>query len=62
MQHTQEEILNALQVIQDTCKEHNCKNCPFRANDDDNWVCIIDSRSPDTWKLNTAENWRAILS
>ena len=53
MKHTQEEIINALKVIQDVCKEapdsHPCEHCPLSKNG----YCVLQEKSPESWKLRT---------
>ena len=61
MKHTQEEILDALQVIKDTCDEieeqkEGCYKCPFSRNG----LCIILDKEPSRWELNfEGAVWRA---
>ena len=60
MKHTQEEIIHALQVIQDICKERQgscpCDHCPLG----DNTGCFVQDRPPDEWKIRTtASEWKA---
>ena len=61
MKHTQEEILDALQVIKDTCVEvgeykDGCYKCPFA----ENGLCKILDKEPYKWKLNfEGAVWRA---
>jgi len=60
MKHTQEEITNALQVIQDTCLEaqspHPCDACPLSINGE----CVLQEQSPDEWKIRpTLSIWKA---
>ena len=59
MKHTQEEIIKALHVIKDTCKDEtiDCGNCPF-GNDED--LCRLKDRIPANWIINKEDNvWRA---
>lgn len=62
MKHTQEEILNALRVIKDTCKEFDndgildCPNCPFGNLSGD---CILNEKYPLEWNISSEEIWRA---
>ena len=59
MKHAQEEIIDALQVIKDTCRDEtiDCDNCPF-GNDED--LCRLKDRIPANWIINEEENvWRA---
>lgn len=53
MIHTQEEIINALQVIQDTCREMKgsrpCEQCPLGKNGD----CVVQEQSPEDWDIST---------
>lgn len=53
-----EKILNALQVIQDTCLKTSCDTCPFYSPVAD---CIIHNSFPDEWRLANKEKtiWRA---
>ena len=59
MAHTQEEIINALKVIQDTCKAqttHPCRSCPLSKNGD----CILQEQAPEDWKINPSPPvWKA---
>lgn len=61
MKHTQEEIIDALQVIKDTCVEvgeklEGCDSCPFYVDR----TCVIVNKTPDEWKFNTGGPvWRA---
>ena len=32
MEHTEEEIINALEVLKETCGQVDCDDCPLRAN------------------------------
>lgn len=58
-QPTQKEIVNALKVIQDTCKAQGanpCSNCPLSKNGD----CVLLEQSPEDWKINTSPPvWKA---
>lgn len=61
MKHTKEEILNALQIIKDTCQEStdtykDCCLCPF--NDGDGH-CIVAEQAPCAWNIKSDEPWRA---
>lgn len=63
MKHTKSEILNALQVIKDTCLEKygnkgagSCRNCPFRYRDD---RCTFIECFPYGWDIAEKETWRA---
>lgn len=59
MEHTQEEIINALKIIQDTCRAqtvHPCYNCPLSKNGD----CVLQEQSPEDWKISTKPPvWKA---
>lgn len=59
MKHTKEEILNALKIIKDECKDIDCEDCPF-LNDENN-VCCIQDDPPSSWKIKveTEQTWRA---
>ena len=49
MKHTREEILIALHVIQDTCKEHGgCSPCPLSRNG----TCVMNNDYPEEWNIN----------
>lgn len=49
-------LLNALRLIQETCKNHDCGNCPLRSSAD---TCYVAER-PDWWRLRADDsNWRA---
>ena len=60
MKHTQEEILKALQVLKDVCKEsNNCKECPLG---DHNNECCFENGNPAEIELNyNTQVWRAHL-
>lgn len=60
MRHSEEEIINALAIIQDTCEEHECSKCPFGTNDG---KCLIHDHCPAEWHFNAPrkETWRAIF-
>lgn len=52
---THEEILDALNVIKQTCVcSKECAECPFYDN-----VCIIQGYAPQDWKINGKVCWRA---
>lgn len=60
MKHSKEEIINALQVIQDTCKEtqapYPCEHCPLSKQGE----CVLQSQSPDSWKIKASTPvWKA---
>lgn len=60
MKHSQEEILNALQVIKDTCEEmpasYPCEHCPLSRNGD----CILQEQAPEKWKIKSSHSvWKA---
>ena len=61
MKHTQEEILEALQIIKDECIEtqeklEGCGSCPFYVNHE----CFIACKDADKWELNTGGPvWKA---
>jgi hypothetical protein len=57
MEHTKEEILNALHIIRDECiKNTNCERCPFRL---ESHRCYIQNIRPNVWKIKRNDNWRA---
>jgi hypothetical protein len=59
MEHSQEEIITALKIIQDTCKAQGldpCHNCPLSKND----TCILQDQAPEEWKINPSPPvWKA---
>ena len=58
MEHTQEEILNALHIIRGECVKHtNCEKCPFRLKSAGR--CYIQNIRPNVWKIKRNDNWRA---
>lgn len=60
MKHTKEEIITALQIIKDTCRDEtiDCDNCPF--GNDGNLCRINHDGIPANWKINKEDNvWRA---
>lgn len=61
MKHSQEEIINALQVIQDTCKEQQeldpCEHCPLSNK---NGNCVLQNLFPEEWNIKpTLSIWKA---
>ncbi len=57
---TKEEIINALEVIRDVCKEHNCSTCPLRHVNMHEGICEIEMETPEYWVLNIEDDaWRA---
>ena len=60
MKHTKEEIINALKVIEDVCRECiTCDVCPLGKEND---VCRLDENIPACWDVayNPPETWRAL--
>jgi hypothetical protein len=61
MKHTKEEIINALKVIKDECKEaESCLNCPFGNLERE---CLVqEGHVPEDWEINEEppETWRAL--
>ena len=60
MKHSQEEILKALRVIKETCKEYgSCSPCPFSRNGS----CVITNVSPHNWRINedSIVFWKGLL-
>ena len=56
MKHSREEIINALKIIQETCLEHRCEDCPFG---NDNAECILMNFTPEDYVINETTVWRA---
>lgn len=57
MKYTKEEILNALQIIKDTCEESKCCSCPFGNIHE---MCVIQDAPPSHWSFADEEKlWRA---
>lgn len=52
-----ETILDALLLIQRTCREHECSTCPFAVDAD----CCIQSENPSEWNLNVDKEIRYFL-
>ena len=52
-----QQILDALALIKDICKELECDKCPFRIND----CCAVRCVIPAQWSLNQPPEaiWRA---
>lgn len=59
MEYTQEEIINALEIIQDICKAQGlnaCDSCPLSKNG----ICVIQEQAPEDWNINTKPPvWKA---
>lgn len=54
--YTHEEILNALTVIKEVCKNHGCSTCPFQRGS----RCGIELSEPSGWYLNFPDTpWKA---
>ncbi len=60
MKYSQEEIIHALEVIQETCNERDCcQYCPFW-QDDISGSCRIRGARPEYWDINKEQSvWRA---
>lgn len=62
-QHTPEEILNALHVIQDTCAGtyEGCRKCPLCTIINDTPICTPRDLDPANWAIDddTDTTWRA---
>lgn len=58
MEHTKEEILHALHIIKDECKNADCQECPFGTSDR---VCRLRREVPELWDVKTEpeQDWRA---
>lgn len=59
-------IINALRAIKQTCLSYQkicdidgCIICPLRSDEYGN--CAIVNHTPDNWKINESNEWRAIL-
>ena len=52
-----EEILQALQTIQDTCDQYeDCPTCPLSKNG----FCVLQEQPPHEWKIKKDQHvWRA---
>lgn len=60
MEHTQEEIINALKIIQDECQNAtHCNSCLFREFVGIGFDCYFKQRHPSRWIVNEGEPWRA---
>lgn len=58
MTHSQEEIINALKVLKETCYEQNCKSCPFGTNEEE---CLLQKFAPVDYYINGEKAiWRAL--
>ena len=60
MGHTKEEIINALKVIQNTCKlmqgSNSCERCPLSKEG----TCIIMRQVPEKWQIKSnTPVWKA---
>ena len=57
-------IIEALMILKDVCNEvEDCPKCPLRCADNPN-RCAVSSDMydpPCEWRINTEENWRAIM-
>ena len=60
MKHSQEEILKALHIIQETCKEHgSCSPCPLGRTGS----CVMNDDCPEEWNINdnSVTVWKGLL-
>ena len=62
MKHTKEELIKALKVIQDECKESNCIECPFGSREPEHGTrCKLRTDDPEKWRIDKQEVcWRAL--
>lgn len=60
MKYTQEEIINALKIIKETCGEYEeCTHCPFA---DKTRACLVCEYQPSEWQLNDeSTEWKALI-
>lgn len=47
MKHSEKEIIDALNVIQDVCGDMDCYTCPFSRGA----VCVINEVAPSEWDI-----------
>lgn len=63
MKRTDEEIILALEIIRDVCKEfeNNCEHCPLRvpAGEFIGVGCGVEDRYPRAWKIKKRDDWMA---
>lgn len=62
MKHTKEEILNALQIIQDECTDVGCEECPFGFHNKNTYGCMLKTDElPEEWRIKREKEsvWRA---
>ena len=62
MKHTKKEIINALNVIKEECRDNLCVRCPFYDKTlNDVPRCRIRSDAPMVWNITDEdpETWRA---
>lgn len=62
MEHTREEILDALKTIQEACEERgegkDCEACPFCRG---GYCSFLDNLRPFQWEINDRDIWRAFV-
>ena len=60
MKYTQEEIINALKIIKETCaSQDECNHCPFANKFHD---CRVSEYQPSEWQLNDeSTEWKALI-
>lgn len=56
MTYTHDQIISALTIIKNVCDENTCDLCPLRKG---GGCHVADNGSPNLWKLNEKDNWRA---
>lgn len=63
MTYTRDQIIQALMIIQTTCKEcDDCKSCPFRMAYDDCYINNSEGIFPNDWDIVDDKNWKAFCS
>ena len=62
MKYVPEDIMEALNIIKETCKDHDedCYMCPFNSGSEEG--CLIKNEYPNEWNINwdSPTVWRAL--
>ena len=51
MKHTEEEIIDALEVLRDTCEQVDCDDCPLRSKEDEDDRCYLRIHNPSCYDI-----------
>lgn len=64
-EYSQQDIIDALNLLEDVCMASNCSGCPLRAKahpkgDESNMkICAVVQNVPGYWDIKTKQDFRA---